>query len=729
MIRPSIVWRIFRREVVDVCRDWSMLFVVVLLPFALAPLTTVALVEIEGQQAAEEATERNPPPHDKTAPAVSPYRIALLGPASGLLEKKIHERLGFAVSQLPDFSSRDSGALHTALADQPRSPEVIAFQEEIRRRIAAGEVDAVLVTGEGKLPDKNLTNISAVLLLDETIPRSRKAGRKVEEIVEKLRPELRAERLKILGQTEEGLRPLRFSTKQVAPIARQFIYSISHILPALLITLLALGCYYSGVNSIPGEKERGTLATVLSAPVRPLELLLGKWLSVTLIGLVSAFATTLSMIVTGMVLIRSLATEAAKNSPETAALFLSSFGAKGLFALVRLWPDLGLLLLCLAMVGMVLGALTLVVCLFARGTNDATYLLTPFLLVVLMLAAAPALPTMKWNLSGAITPLLSQALMIRGIFRQETMGTGLILLSFASSGLFSLLALVFGARVFDSERIRFNESGGLKDVLRHGIGTPGAGISALAAALLVGGAFYVNLATSSGIRSQILASQAWVVALPLALIWFLRLPWRETLAWHAPRLSVWPSAILLGLTAGAMVSPLLKLFPLPELWVKAFSEPFLKMVAEPGGPLLAFTLVALLPAFCEEIAFRGLIQAGFLKRFTPGVAIILTSLCFGLAHLSIYRFLPTMALGLILGWVAWRTKSIFPGMVIHALNNSLALASMTAARDAPSLSAWPAAIAMVMAFALGIWGIYRCTRVQTVANPVNLPPASDLGLR
>jgi len=61
-------------------------------------------------------------------------------------------------------------------------------------------------------------------------------------------------------------------------------------------------------------------------------------------------------------------------------------------------------------------------------------------------------------------------------------------------------------------------------------------------------------------------------------------------------------------------------------------------------------------------------------------AIGISALLFGIAHASIYRLLPTMFLGIILGIVVWRTRSLFCAIVLHAINNGL-LASLTEMPD------------------------------------------------
>jgi len=82
--------------------------------------------------------------------------------------------------------------------------------------------------------------------------------------------------------------------------------------------------------------------------------------------------------------------------------------------------------------------------------------------------------------------------------------------------------------------------------------------------------------------------------------------------------------------------------------------------------------MAITPAICEELLFRGLILSG-LRRYGSWPAIVISSLLFALAHASIYRLLPTFCLGLLLGHVVQRTGSIACSMLVHALNNGVAV--------------------------------------------------------
>jgi sodium transport system permease protein len=99
-------------------------------------------------------------------------------------------------------------------------------------------------------------------------------------------------------------------------------------------------------------------------------------------------------------------------------------------------------------------------------------------------------------------------------------------------------------------------------------------------------------------------------------------------------------------------------------------------MAQASNPLIAVFVFALVPAICEEVACRGLILSGLESRHRTGSAILLSALMFGFLHvlLSLFQQLfNATLLGIVLGLLAVRSRSILPGIVFHFLNNAYAV--------------------------------------------------------
>lgn len=129
--------------------------------------------------------------------------------------------------------------------------------------------------------------------------------------------------------------------------------------------------------------------------------------------------------------------------------------------------------------------------------------------------------------------------------------------------------------------------------------------------------------------------------------------------------------------------PVLILFTLIFLFVR---EPILSLMQGPFinhkdtlsgmeliDPYMMVIIVFAAPLF-EEMVFRGIILDGFLKRQPPWRAILMSALLFGIAHINFLQFLNGFLLGLVLGWIYWKTSSLWLCILIHFINNLAATA-------------------------------------------------------
>ncbi len=92
-----------------------------------------------------------------------------------------------------------------------------------------------------------------------------------------------------------------------------------------------------------------------------------------------------------------------------------------------------------------------------------------------------------------------------------------------------------------------------------------------------------------------------------------------------------------------------------------------------ANPLAAFVTVVIIAPITEEIIFRGLIYGAFEKRFRVTGAILASSAVFALVHLQVAYFIPIFCLGIVLGWARYKTGSLGLPILVHVLNNGIAL--------------------------------------------------------
>lgn len=148
-----------------------------------------------------------------------------------------------------------------------------------------------------------------------------------------------------------------------------------------------------------------------------------------------------------------------------------------------------------------------------------------------------------------------------------------------------------------------------------------------------------------------------------------------------------PNYILLGAILVIVVQPIVlylgflnSLIPFPDYFrdmqISQY-EMFEEFLKREGIILFGLFHIALVPAFCEEILFRGYILRAFEKSWGIITAVVISGVIFGLFHLQLPNLLPLASLGIILALMTWYSGSLWPAIVAHFMNNGAAVALAT----------------------------------------------------
>ncbi|MDH3239863.1 MAG: CPBP family intramembrane metalloprotease [Alphaproteobacteria bacterium] len=161
-----------------------------------------------------------------------------------------------------------------------------------------------------------------------------------------------------------------------------------------------------------------------------------------------------------------------------------------------------------------------------------------------------------------------------------------------------------------------------------------------------------------------------LVSFGLVIAWAVRrmgLPFLEALPFAAVRPVVYGPLIVTVLGFGILLSEADNLvrwiLPMPEFLAEAFRQ------VGSGGAASLLAVVVVAPVV-EELLLRGIILRGFLGRYRPGTAIFLSALIFGAMHLNPYQSASALVMGLVLGWLFYRSGSLWPCIFGHALFNA-----------------------------------------------------------
>lgn len=616
-------WIVFRKELLETLRDRRTLAIMIVVPVLLYPALLVLTEQLAlfGLQRLE-------------AEAIP---VSVSGGEWPEMEEFLAGRAGLEVARLPD--DRDPGA-------------------ELRQ----DRTRAVLEVLSDRTPPR--VNI----LYDGADERSRRARSVVGEVLQQFRDSLVVQGLAREGVEPALLRPVALADSSVALPSELGGYTLGRFLPMLLVFMTLLGAFYPAIDLAAGEKERGTLEALLTVPVPAGNLVAGKFMAVATVGTMAAALNLASMLLTfrtGLFRFGDLAAGDIGISASTVAVIF----------------------LAIVPLAVLFGALFLGIAVRSRSFKEAQNSLTPVYLGVLIPSLLPVLPGMELTAALAVIPVAGTTLLIRDALAGGVQFAEAVMALSSTVG-WAALALYLAARSFGSEGVLFGVAGErrveddeldaeMEEPVRPAgpLPTPvqaGFFIAGVAVLFFYGGRIFPAVFGEAGL----MVAQVTLLLVPaLVFVALGRFDIPRTLSLSLPtrrQLGGGALVILGGLPVAWLIAwGQSFVLPLPEGFLEAMTE--LLSAQGVGRVLWLLLLVAVTPAICEELVFRGVLMGGT-RELGMRRAVTLNALVFGAFHLSFesaFRFLPTVWLGLLLGFVVWTTRSIWVGMLMHFLNNGI----------------------------------------------------------
>jgi ABC-2 type transport system permease protein/sodium transport system permease protein len=350
-------------------------------------------------------------------------------------------------------------------------------------------------------------------------------------------------------------------------------------------------------------------------------------------------------------------------------------------------------------------AVLLTITSFARSFKEAQAYLIPIMLLAISPGLLSLMPGVRLTGILAVTPLVNIVLLARDLLEGNA-GSPMAAVAVLSTLMYAAAALVLASKVFGNDALLYASGGSWSELFQRPTRararpTAAATVTCLAVMFpcffllsnLAQGYAHDNMSTLVLLNGAVTITVFGVCPWLFAVAQRVRIRSGFHLSGPSPvallgaaclGLSVWPFAhelFLFGKWTGLVTLEHDRLFEL-ERWFNAFHG---------LAPASVFVSLAVLPAVLEEWFFRGFLLSGLRDRFTGRQAVVASSLLFGLFHvltpsmLAPERFLPSTFLGLVLGWVCYRTGSAFPGMLSHACHNGLLLWMV---RNRPTLVDW-----------------------------------------
>jgi sodium transport system permease protein len=646
---------IFCREVRDQLRDRRTLFMIAVLPLLLYPLLGMSFLQIS-QFMREHETKVlliGMPELKGLPPLVEGQRFA-----SQLFADPT--RLGkLNVTTEPDSDLKEPAAKKYAasLAQSGKFDVVVYFPRHFSEQLS--KFRAELRAANEDPETANATTVpDPVIFYNEAKDTSGLACRRVEMVLDAWVDAIGRQFLEEHKLPASAAKPFQVAANDVAESTERQAALWSKVLPFVLLLWALTGAFYPAVDLCAGEKERGTLETLLSSPAERSEIVWGKLLTIMLFSVATALLNLVSMGLTGSFVLSRLPTD---------------LGAPPLWALP-------MLMAALLPMAALYSALCLALAAFARSTKEGQYYLMPLVLITMPLTILPMSPGFELNLGNSLIPVTGVVLLLRTLLEGDWLHAlpyipPVVVVTLGCC----LFAVRWAADQFNTESVLFRESERfdlhlwLRRALEDRKDTPSAPQAVACGVLILMLQFFMNFAISKdrGFIAWVTIPQLACIATPALLMTvMLTSSPRRTLLLRLPPLGATSAAVILAVCmhplSFALRYAIEWLYPLPDEVVKQIND----LLA--GATVVDLILfAAVVPAVCEELAFRGFILSGLRHLGHKWRAIIVSSIFFGFAHGLFQQSLVASLLGTLIAYMAVQTGSILPGIVFHVLHNSM----------------------------------------------------------
>lgn len=646
---------IFRKEVRDTIRDRRTLFVMTILPMLLYPVMIVGFLHVSAMLKQSLDKER--------------FKIWIEG------KDQCPELL---LDQLSDPKSKFD------LEDFPEKLEDMegAFKEE--------RVDAIL-----KIPSDFPTKIDSgkqgelSIVYNKGKDKSVLAYEDLRKSVNKYASEVRKKRLEGKSMAREFFEPVKINETNLGQQNVQLLRSLS----MMLIIMALTGAFYPALDLGAGEKERGTLETLLLTPAARVEIAWGKYLAVTALAVGAGLLNVASMALTFL----NLESLVPANIPQATDI---SVNAQTILSMgVVLVPLVSLF-----------SALALAVSTYAASYKEGQNYLSPLMMIVIFPAMAAALPGVKLSPGMCLVPVMGASVLFRDLLSESAFAYQVILVAL-SNFFYAYLAIRWVATLYQREDVlmRPAAAGGgqffpglqklkelfgkeekkegeldwsdLPEHLQPGPPEPTLTQSFIAFALAISAVWFVGLRvqTSNPLWGQAISAFSVLLIAGFGFAWISGRAIRPSFGLEMPSPKLLAASVFLGVGVYCLN---IEVMHYQKAWFSGFAMPKLnaeqikklmemQKLFQDMGPGLVVLILGVIPALCYEPFFRGFVFKGLKRDLGVGSALISTAVLGALLNFQPSLFLPTVILGVAATSLVIAGRSIVPAIVLHAVAMSI----------------------------------------------------------
>ena len=399
----SNIVTIFKKEMTDTLRDRRTLIFMLLIPIAAIPLLMMGLSSLMVSQITKVKEEIS--------------EIIIEG------ESFLPEDLRSMFAEAPGLLIKTEGELEG---------------KDLMDELKQGNFQVLVVVSDGfgsDLEQENQTEIE--IFYDEAELKSEFAERKIKDLLTDYKDRIVRERMEGRGLLAEILTPFAVKSQNVAPLKKMAGKEFGAILPYLIIIMCFMGAMYPAIDLAAGEKERGTLETLLVSPATRGEFVVGKYIVILITGVVAAFLSLGSLVLSLNYMVEDL--------------------FKGMSKMLAIEFDVQTIvlvfLIVLPLAGIFAGVL-LSVSIFARSFKEAQSYVTALNMAVILPAFVSLLPGVEMDYSMALIPVVNASLIMKDAI-SGSIEWNYVFVALLSNAVLAAATLVFCKKWFEKESILF----------------------------------------------------------------------------------------------------------------------------------------------------------------------------------------------------------------------------------------------------------------------------------
>ena len=389
---------IFTKEIIGAIRDKRTLIAMIIVPLVFYPLLFIGMGYLNqvGSKKSEDAV---------SMVAVNGAEFALQ--LSEYLENQ--EKINITTQEVDTFAKLKNGEIQAIIEIPPQ------FDDKIKQ----GEPSRL------------------VLKYDTTEVKSRVAQKRINQAIDEYSRKIVIQRLSGLNLKEEIIHPLVIETENVASSEKVAGAFLGFLMPYLVIILIFAGAMHTAIDITAGEKERGTIATLLVSQISRLEIVLGKCLAVMMVSFTSMTIGLIGIsisLLSGNAIAGSGNIEGIKLGITPNSIFL-------------------LFLILLPLVGLTSSVLV-IVGIFARNTKEASSYITPIYMLTIFLGIISISQGMELSGNMFLIPVLNSSFVFKEILIGKIYWSHIIT-TFSANIIFAGIALFGATRLFNKEEVLF----------------------------------------------------------------------------------------------------------------------------------------------------------------------------------------------------------------------------------------------------------------------------------